>query len=95
MIVAMLLIALIGALTWAYQQKKRSEEELSKMIKDMESLTKAEQMLQEMQVVRFVLKFFFFFFIENFQIKLQFLDKVISAARSLNECRIYVDIVKK
>ena len=54
MIVAMLLIALIGALTWAYQQKKRSEEELSKMIKDMESLTKAEQMLQEMQVVRFV-----------------------------------------
>ena len=53
MIVAMLLIALIGALTWAYQQKKRSEEELSKMIKDMESLTKAEQMLQEMQVVFF------------------------------------------
>ena len=73
MIVAMLLIALIGALTWAYQQKKRSEEELSKMIKDMESLTKAEQMLQEMQVVRFVLKFIYnsrfrlfrFFFIEN------------------------------
>ena len=59
MIVAMLLIALIGALTWAYQQKKRSEEELSKMIKDMESLTKAEQMLQEMQVVRFVLKFIY------------------------------------
>jgi len=49
MLVAMLLIALIGALTWAYQQKKRSEQELSKMIKDMESLTKAEQMLQEMQ----------------------------------------------
>jgi stromal interaction molecule 1 len=48
-IVAMLVVALISALTWAYQQKKRSELELSKMIKDMESLNKAEQMLQEMQ----------------------------------------------
>ena len=65
MIVAMLLIALIGALTWAYQQKKRSEEELSKMIKDMESLTKAEQMLQEMQVVNSRFRLFGFFFIEN------------------------------
>ena len=81
MIVAMLLIALIGALTWAYQQKKRSEEELSKMIKDMESLTKAEQMLQEMQVVRFVLKFIynsrfrlFGFFYRKLEIKLQFID---------------------
>ena len=48
-IVATLLIALISALTWAYQQKKKSEEQLSRMIKDMDSLTKAEQMLQDMQ----------------------------------------------
>jgi len=44
-----LLIALLSALFWAYKQKKRSEEHLSKMIKDMESLNKAEEMLRIMQ----------------------------------------------
>lgn len=44
-----LLVALLTALFWAYKQKKRSEEHLSKMIKDMESLTNAEKILQDMQ----------------------------------------------
>lgn len=48
-ILSMLLVALVSALIWAYNQKKRSEEHLFKMMKDMESLTKAEKMLQEMQ----------------------------------------------
>jgi len=50
MMVALLLILLLSALTWAYHQKKKSEQELTKMMKDMESLTKAEQMLKDMQI---------------------------------------------
>jgi len=49
LILSGLLIALLSALFWAYKQKKRSEEHLSKMIKDMESLNKAEEMLRIMQ----------------------------------------------
>jgi len=48
-ILSLLLVALVSALVWAYNQKKRSEEHLAKMMKDMESLTNAEKMLQEMQ----------------------------------------------
>ena len=48
-IVSGLLVALLTALFWAYKQKKRSEEHLFKMMKDMESLTKAEKILQDMQ----------------------------------------------
>jgi stromal interaction molecule 1 len=48
-IVSGLLLALLTSLFWAFNQKKRSEEHLAKMMKDMESLTKAERMLQEMQ----------------------------------------------
>lgn len=43
------LIALVTTIYWANKQKKRSEEHLAKMIKDMESLTKAEQALRELQ----------------------------------------------
>lgn len=50
LILSALLIALISALFWAYNQKKRSEKHLAKMIKDMESLTKAEEMLHDMQI---------------------------------------------
>jgi len=49
LILTLLLIALVSALFWAYNQKKRSEEHLAKMMKDMESLTKAERILQDMQ----------------------------------------------
>ena len=48
-ILSLLLIALVSALVWAYNQKKKSEEHLAKMMKDMESLTNAEKMLEEMQ----------------------------------------------
>lgn len=44
-----LLLALCTALFWAYKTKKHSEEHLSKMMKDMESLAKAERALQDMQ----------------------------------------------
>lgn len=49
LILSGLLLALISALFWAYNQKKKSEEHLAKMIKDMDSLNKAEKMLQDMQ----------------------------------------------
>jgi stromal interaction molecule 1 len=48
-IVSSLLVALLTALFWAYKQKMRSEEDIAKMMKDLESLTKAEKMLQDMQ----------------------------------------------
>ena len=48
-ILTVLLVALVSALIWAYNQKKRSEEHLAKMMKDMESLTNAERILQDMQ----------------------------------------------
>jgi len=48
-ILTSLLLALLTALFWAYKTKKHSEEHLSKMMKDMESLAKAEQALQDMQ----------------------------------------------
>jgi len=48
-ILTSLLLALLTALFWAYRTKKHSEEHLSKMIKDMESLAKAEKALQDMQ----------------------------------------------
>jgi len=48
-ILTSLLLALLTALFWAYRTKKHSEAHLSKMIKDMESLAKAEKALQDMQ----------------------------------------------
>ena len=48
-ILTSLLLALLTALFWAYKTKKHSEEHLSKMMKDMESLAKAERALQDMQ----------------------------------------------
>ena len=48
-ILTSLLVALLTALFWAYKTKKHSEEHLSKMIKDMESLANAEKALQDMQ----------------------------------------------
>jgi len=48
-ILTSLLLALVTALFWAYKTKKHSEEHLSRMMKDMESLAKAEQALQDMQ----------------------------------------------
>jgi len=48
-ILTSLLLALLTALFWAYRTKKHSEEHLSKMMKDMESLAKAERALQDMQ----------------------------------------------
>ena len=48
-ILTSLLLALLTALFWAYRTKKNSEEHLSKMMKDMESLAKAERALQDMQ----------------------------------------------
>ena len=44
-----LLLALLTALFWAYKTKKHSEQHLSRMMKDMESLAKAERALQDMQ----------------------------------------------
>lgn len=48
-ILTSLLLALLTALFWAYRTKKHSEAHLSKMMKDMESLAKAEKALQDMQ----------------------------------------------
>ena len=48
-ILTSLLLALLTALFWAYRTKKHSEAHLSKMIKDTESLAKAEKALQDMQ----------------------------------------------
>lgn len=49
LILTSLLVALLSALMWAYRTKKLSEEHISKMNRDMESLAKAEQALQDMQ----------------------------------------------
>lgn len=49
LILTSLLVALLSALLWAYRTKKLSEEHISKMNRDMESLAKAEQALQDMQ----------------------------------------------
>lgn len=49
LILTSLLLALMTALYWAYKTKKHSEAHLSKMMKDMESLAKAEKALQDMQ----------------------------------------------
>ena len=48
-ILTSLLLALLTALFWAYRTKKHSEEHLSRMMKDMESLANAERALQDMQ----------------------------------------------
>ena len=48
-ILSSLLVALLTALFLAYKHKKRSEEHLQKMMKDMDSLAKAERALQDMQ----------------------------------------------
>jgi len=48
-ILTSLLLALLTALFWAYRTKKHSEAHLSRMMKDMESLAKAERALQDMQ----------------------------------------------
>jgi len=48
-ILSSLLVALFTALFFAYKQKQRSDQHVQKMIKDMESLGKAEKALQDMQ----------------------------------------------
>lgn len=48
-ILTSLLLALLTALFWAYKTKKSSEAHLTKMMKDMESLSRAEKVLQDMQ----------------------------------------------
>lgn len=48
-LVTLLFGALIGC-WYAYQQKKNSQKDLIRMMKDMESLHKAEQALENLQV---------------------------------------------
>lgn len=48
-ILTSLLLALFTALFWAYKTKKSSEAHLTKMMRDMESLSRAEKALQDMQ----------------------------------------------
>ena len=49
LILTSLLVALLSALLWAYRTKKLSEEHITKMMKDMESLANAENALKSMQ----------------------------------------------
>ena len=48
-ILSSLLVALFTALFFAFKQKQKSDKHIQKMIKDMESLGKAEKALQDMQ----------------------------------------------